>query len=251
MLKSNAVRLKLQKKTVQPCVLAKTLFPAIEIRLRIQSFRSSIRITCWVMSPDKRFWIMDAAPATTAYWLPIMAHHVIGVDISPDLIELAETRMAEHGYAGKSDFRIGSAHGLPIDDDSVDVVFGMAILHHLDLDVASKEVFRILKKGGSAIFEEPVRNSATLRFIRKLIPYQSPDVSPYERPLTDAELIEFSKGSVSYESRAFSLPFLNLFELLRLPAPIIQAAVSLDYWLLRTIPSLKHFASIRVIQFTK
>ena len=84
---------------------------------------------------------------------------VIGVDISPELIELAEKRMSQHNLSGVSDFRIGSAHELPLEDESVDVVFGMAILHHLDLEIASREVFRILKKGGSAIFLEPVRNS--------------------------------------------------------------------------------------------
>ena len=43
-------------------------------------------------------------------------------------------------------------------DASVDVVFGIAILHHLDLPQAAREVWRILKPGGRAIFQEPVRN---------------------------------------------------------------------------------------------
>lgn len=64
----------------------------------------------------------------------------IGIDISPDLIEIADKRMKQHGYENYK-FKVGSAHELPLEDESVDVVFGMAILHHLDLSLSSKERF--------------------------------------------------------------------------------------------------------------
>src|SRR5204862_4048938 len=89
----------------------------------------------------------------------------IGVDISPDLIDLAETRIALHQIKNY-DFKVGSAHELPLEDESVDLVFGIAILHHLDLALASNEVFRVLKRGGRAIFFEPVRNSKAVWFFR-------------------------------------------------------------------------------------
>jgi len=73
------------------------------------------------------------------------AEKVVGVDISPELIELGRQRLALHGFAENTEFRVGSAHELPLEDESIDVVFGMAILHHLDLQLASNEVFRVLK----------------------------------------------------------------------------------------------------------
>jgi SAM-dependent methyltransferase len=88
----------------------------------------------------------------------LLANHgarVIGVDISPDLVELARKRLELHGFKEMVEFQVGSAHELPLADESIDVVFGMAILHHLDLSLSSKEVFRVLKKGGRAIFLEP------------------------------------------------------------------------------------------------
>lgn len=78
--------------------------------------------------------------------------NVVGVDISPELIELAGKRMQQHDLSDTTEFRIASAHELPFESESVDVVFGMAILHHLDLKTSSSEVFRILKNGGRAIF---------------------------------------------------------------------------------------------------
>lgn len=176
---------------------------------------------------------------------------VIGVDISPDLIELAEKRLAIHGLNENAEFRVGSAHELPLKDESVDVVFGMAILHHLDLQLASAEVFRVLKKGGRAVFLEPVRNSKFIRFVRGLIPYQAPDVSPFERPLTDKQLKTFAKEFTSYKSRAFSLPFVNLVEVLGLPDKHFHSAVKVDGKFLSGNSFLNYYATVRVVEMIK
>jgi ubiquinone/menaquinone biosynthesis C-methylase UbiE len=71
---------------------------------------------------------------------------VVGVDISHSLIELARRRLHANGVAGAASFVVGSAHDLPIRSDSVDVVFGIAILHHLDLASCAREVHRVLKR---------------------------------------------------------------------------------------------------------
>ena len=176
---------------------------------------------------------------------------MIGVDISPELIELGEKRLQAHELSENAEFRVGSAHELPLEDESVDVVFGMAILHHLDLKLASKEVFRVLKKGGRAIFLEPVRNSKFVKFVRGLIPYEQPDLSPFERPLTDAELREFAKDFSVYRSRAFSLPFVNLLEVLGLSENVLRRAVGIDGRILRKAKFLHYYASVRVIELTK
>ena len=176
---------------------------------------------------------------------------VIGVDISPELIELAEKRLAAHDLAENTEFRVGSAHGLPLEDESVDIVFGNAILHHLDLKLASAEVFRVLKKGGRAIFLEPVRNSKFVWFVRNLIPYEQPDLSPFERPLTDAELKDFAAEFTKYESRAFSLPFVNLVEVLGLPEKALHSAIKIDGRVLKKAKFLNYYASVRVIEMTK
>jgi SAM-dependent methyltransferase len=105
---------------------------------------------------------------------------VVGVDISESLLALARERLEMNGCAGAEvRFMPASAHRLPIPDASVDLVLGIAILHHLDLDATSREVFRVLRPGGRAIFEEPVRDSQLFRGVRKLIPYRAPDVSPF------------------------------------------------------------------------
>ena len=176
---------------------------------------------------------------------------VVGVDISADLIQLARRRLEVTGRHRGAEFVVGSAHDLPFPDNSVDVVFGIAILHHLDLDLVSREVHRVLKPGGRAIFQEPVRNSRLVRVVRSLIPYRAPDVSPYERPLTDAELDAFGRRFSRRRSRAFLLPHVQLGQVLPMLRGYWKGLYASDGALLRTLPALKHFAGIRVIELTK
>ena len=175
---------------------------------------------------------------------------VLGMDISEDLIRVAQQRLAANGITSGVDFMVTSAHNISLDDESVDVVFGMAILHHLDLKLAAREIRRILRKGGRAIFQEPVRNSKVMSRIRDLIPYQSPDVSPFERPLSDSELKEFADGYSGYRERAFALPFVNLIQLL-FKERFVHPALRLDGAVLKRFPSLDHYATARVVEMVK
>lgn len=177
--------------------------------------------------------------------------HVWGIDISEDLLRLARRRLAASGRADGATFIAGSAHDMPFPDNSIDLVFGIAILHHLDLDLVSREVHRVLKPGGRAIFQEPVRNSAVIRFLRSLVPYRAPDISPYERPLTDAELKRFATGFSKWSVRAFALPHVQIGQV----APVLKTHwrtwYAWDRALLARAPWLARYASIRVISLTK
>ncbi|HEX8355406.1 MAG TPA: class I SAM-dependent methyltransferase [Pyrinomonadaceae bacterium] len=183
--------------------------------------------------------------------LALRGADVKALDISPDLIEVARRRLAANRVEGSVEFIVGSAHDLPLPDESVDVVFGMAILHHLDLSLSAREVRRVLRKGGRAIFQEPVRNSKFIKLVRGLIPYQSPDVSPFERPLTDEELLNYGRDFSSYRTKAFTFPTTNLVSLL---PPLRKAEHAFFRWdaaVLQRLPKLSHYATIRVIEVVK
>jgi SAM-dependent methyltransferase len=176
---------------------------------------------------------------------------LISLDISPDLIEIARRRLAANGVGAEVEFVVGSAHDVPLPDESVDVVFGMAILHHLDLKLAAREVRRVLRPGGRAIFKEPVRSSALMRAARKLIPYQGADVSPFERPLTDRELEQFAEGYTSFRSKSFLLPTTSVLNLLPLTRGHADRWLRWDAALLRRLPALGYYASVRVVELVK
>jgi SAM-dependent methyltransferase len=174
---------------------------------------------------------------------------VIGVDISTDLLELAERRL-QVNHGGEAQFVTGSAHDLPLKDESVDGVLGIAILHHLDLESSAREIYRVLKPGGLAVFKEPVRDSGLVRFVRGLIPYTAPDVSPFERPLRTSELRGFAKGFTIAAWRAFCLPFVSLVDVTRLNS-LTGPAYRLDGALLASAPLLSRFSSTRVLALRK
>jgi ubiquinone/menaquinone biosynthesis C-methylase UbiE len=176
---------------------------------------------------------------------------VTGVDISESLVAIARKRLQLNGCDHSATFVLGSAHDLPLQDASVDVVLGIAILHHLDLDASSREVHRVLKPGGRAIFKEPVRDSRVIKAVRSAIPYRAPDVSPFERPLTSRELARFAHPFTRYRFRAFSLPFVNLTQAVRPLQRHIHRAYRLDSALLRRVPALAPFGGIRVIELVK
>ena len=70
----------------------------------------------------------------------------------------------------KPDFRLMDAHKLEFEDDSFDVVFGAAILHHLDMPLALSEIRRVLKPGGRMFFIEPMDMNPVGRLVRSLTP---------------------------------------------------------------------------------
>jgi SAM-dependent methyltransferase len=176
---------------------------------------------------------------------------VVGVDISEAMIRRSKTRLHVNGSADAAAFVVGSAHELPIGPGSFDIVWGNAVLHHLDLEAGAREVYRVLKPGGRAIFREPVRDSVVLNAIRRAIPYRANFVSLYERPLTSEELARFAERFRTLRIRAFSLPFVNLAQLIPALRRYLHSAYQLDGTLLRRLPHLVRYSTIRVIEVVK
>jgi SAM-dependent methyltransferase len=75
---------------------------------------------------------------------------VVALDLSGDLLAKARAKV---GAAAR--FVRANAHVLPFADASFDVVYGCSILHHLDVEVALREVWRVMRPGGRLVFSEP------------------------------------------------------------------------------------------------
>jgi ubiquinone/menaquinone biosynthesis C-methylase UbiE len=78
-------------------------------------------------------------------------------DLSPGMVAVAERNAASLGFQVQG--RVADAERLPYDDDSFDLVIGHAVLHHIpDVELALREVLRVLKPGGRFVFAgEPTR----------------------------------------------------------------------------------------------
>jgi SAM-dependent methyltransferase len=176
---------------------------------------------------------------------------ISALDLSPDLLQQAARRAVEDGVRNRVRFVCGSAHAIPLPDASVDLVVGNVMLHHLDLAAASREVLRVLRAGGRAIFREPIRQSRLMRALRPLIPYRQPNVSPYERPLLRSEIDAFSVPFERLRQREFMLPFVRLARTLGASKALDARIVALDGRLLASHPWLRTYATVIVFELRK
>ena len=74
---------------------------------------------------------------------------IVGVDLSPSMLQMAKDNVGKLGLLGSVEFRVGDAENLPVDDCFADAVVGNMILHHCPRPKrAIAEMTRILKEGG-------------------------------------------------------------------------------------------------------
>ncbi len=88
-------------------------------------------------------------------------------DISPGMLSTLAATAKRLGLAVKTE--VTDAEVLPFDDESFDLVFGHAVLHHIpDLDRALREFQRVLRPGGAIAFcGEPSRYGDLLAAVPK------------------------------------------------------------------------------------
>jgi ubiquinone/menaquinone biosynthesis C-methylase UbiE len=122
-------------------------------------------------------------------------------DLSPGMVEVAVRNAENLGF--HVDGRVADAESLPYDDDTFDLVVGHAVLHHIpDLDLAMREVLRVLKPGGRFVFagEPTQKGDWVARRLSRLtwwaatrITHLSPLREQWARP--KAELAESSRAA--------------------------------------------------------
>ena len=80
--------------------------------------------------------------------------HVQAIDISSGMVDV--TRRRAELFRPSADLRVRAApvESSGVDEESVDVVTGKWILHHVDLAAAAGEVHRVLRPGGRGVFFE-------------------------------------------------------------------------------------------------
>lgn len=76
---------------------------------------------------------------------------VYGIDVTPEMVELAKKRLARKGLTGKSEISEGDARKMPYEDNMFNTVFMVGVLELFDTPVIPKvleEIKRVLKPDG-------------------------------------------------------------------------------------------------------
>lgn len=165
---------------------------------------------------------------------------VTGFDLSADYV--AEAHWRAQANEASVNFVQADAHALPFADGSFDAIWGNAVLHHLNLDVAVGEIRRVLKPGGVAVFCEPWAENPLLRLARRRLPYHGKGHTPDEAPLRRHDLIALHTAFPNMKWEGFQLLWM-----IRRAVRVPQFLERTDRLLLRLIPPLQNWCRYVVV----
>jgi SAM-dependent methyltransferase len=168
---------------------------------------------------------------------------VTAIDISPDLLSVARKQVTDSTVV----FRVENAYDLSFRDESFHTIIGSSVLHHLDVDKALAEFYRILKRKGTICFTEPNMMNPQIA-IQKNIPYIKGKLgdSPDETAFFKWSL----HGRIS--SHGFKKVHIQTFDFLhpQIPRPVLPFLERICL-ILETIPLVNEIAGSLYIRGKK
>lgn len=187
-----------------------------------------------------------------------IGYKVHGIDISPNAIKLAEKITYQRGLENRIEFSVGIAEQLNFPDKYFDYIYGVDILHHVEIKPTINEVWRVLKPGGKAFFREHLR-VPLLDSIRetRLIRYFFPKEESHEKGITRDEK-KITLQEVQIIKDIFKKVTIIKFELIsrfyvffNYNLKVAGELEKIDWHLLRLFPFLKIFGGSGVLILQK
>lgn len=172
---------------------------------------------------------------------------VTAFDLSGGYLAEAGRRAEANGVT--LDLVQANGERLPFPDAHFDRIWGSAILHHLDVAVAGRELRRILRPGGIAVFCEPWGGNPLLCWARRRLPYAAKERTPDEEPLRWRHLRRLSEIFPRAEARGFQ--FLSMARRVLATGRLVRWLDRGDDLLLARAPSLQRFCRYVVITLGK
>lgn len=201
-------------------------------------------------SPDQRLLDFGCGAGAPSMCFAFVGYEVWGFDVSENNIDIARQLAADHRFDDRTHFSVGVAEKLEYPSDFFDVIVGIDILHHVDIEPAIHECRRVLKPGGLVIFREHleaplfdrIRNT---RLVRRYFPKEKSfekGITEDERKLTSEDLDILRSVFPDLQIEHFAL-FSRLDPYLLKPKPGKPSFWErLDYSLLKFSPAIKKLA---------
>lgn len=182
---------------------------------------------------------------------------VNSIDISESMIDVTRKLAMANGVARLIDAEVMPVESLSFPDESFDLVVGTRILHHSDVEQATREIHRVLKTNRQALFWECTEKNVILkmfRAIKRTLPLRALGTK-FEHPLTKSE-IESMK--TIFEGKLEILPAtffffqtLDHFVFKQKWALLSTILCSVDELFDSVFPSLRHYSFHQIFVFHK
>jgi ubiquinone/menaquinone biosynthesis C-methylase UbiE len=168
---------------------------------------------------------------------------VVAIDVSLELLEIAKANSS----APNVQYQIQNAYALSYPDAIFDSVVGSSVLHHLEIEDALREIYRVLKPGGAIYFTEPNMLNPQIA-IQKNVPWvkrklgDSPDETAFFRSALRRLLEQAGYRDIRIDPFDFLHP--------KTPVPLVDRMDAFGRFL-ESLPVISEFAGSLYIRAVK
>ncbi len=219
---------------------------------------------------NKRILDLGSGMGDASIYFALKGAKVNSIDISSKMVNIVNRMAKKNGVKSNIKADVMVAEDLKFKSNTFDFVFGNGVLHHVIPRLALHEVHRVLKKGGTATFIEPLGHNPVINIYRSVADkVRTPTEVPLKYntldSLTDAKFITRQHQEFHFTTLLIFLWFyfieginpnrerywkkiINDSEKIKIPFTVLS---SIDKFLLKVFPFLRKFCWNTVLVYKK
>jgi len=157
---------------------------------------------------DKKILDAGCGAGEETIYLASKKAKVTAFDISEKMLEVAQKLANKFHIEQSVNFKKMNAEKLEFPNESFDQIFGNSVLHHVNIKKAAQEFHRVLKRGGKAVFIEPLAYNPLINYYRRIANIVR---TRDEHPLKFEDIKIFKKHFKTVNHYEFQLTTLLIF----------------------------------------
>ena len=134
------------------------------------AYQKKLQVTREYLKPDMEVLEFGCGTGSTAITHAPYVKHILAIDISSKMIEIAQGKAEAKRNAGNVTFKRSTIDEFNVSDQTLDAVLGLSILHLLDnKEEVIAKVHKMLKPGGIFV-TSTVCMGDTMKFLKVIAP---------------------------------------------------------------------------------
>lgn len=208
-------------------------------------------------SEGPRFLDCACGSGHLSIWLAQHEKKVWAFDFSKNAIDVAKESAKKSGVGENVIFDFMDARNLEYEDGYFDIITGKDCIHHLiKYPDAIRELARVLKSGGKAVFVEPLALNPLINILRFINIHKHKRVGEHMLTKRDLEFLKHEFGSIRLDHFSVFSTFNKLiarkrWQIVGIRRELCMIFDSFDVFMLKILPFLSRYASVCYLELTK